>query len=251
MGWKAVAVSVSDVASMGARPSLLMLAVSVRSDGDEAFVEGLAQGVGEAADTWGLTLIGGDTTRASGARTITSVVAGPCVGRPIVRSGGRPGDRIWVTGTPGLAGVGWSTTSPSPEALAALRRPRPRVAFALELARLELATAGMDLSDGIASDLPRLCAASGCGAEVDPGSLPSHDGVTLRHQVHGGDDYELMFTANAERSDAIAELAKQLDTPVACVGRMVAGVGAHLRGQDWPEPLFAHFDASPGDATCA
>lgn len=239
VGWKAVAVSVSDVAAMGAVPRDLLVGLSVPADGDMAFVEGFARGLGEAVRHFGLTLVGGDTTRSGRARTVTTVVGGPCVAEPLMRSGASEGDDLWVTGLLGLAGEGWATANPSDAALHALRRPTPPVAFALDLAREHLASAAMDLSDGLAVDLPRLCRASGVGAVIEPDRVPGVASLQLR--VCGGDDFELLFTAPAACRDAIEALATRHGVRATRVGAVTAGPAVVLAGTAWPAPLFAHF----------
>ncbi|MCB9668220.1 MAG: thiamine-phosphate kinase [Alphaproteobacteria bacterium] len=234
VGYKAVAVSVSDVAAMGALPCWVLLGVSVPAD--DAFVEGLTAGVAEACRHFGVALAGGDTTRSPGARVITGVVGGRCAARPLLRSGGRPGDDVWVSGALGAAGAGWSRSTPPDWALAALRRPEPPVELAVTLAREGLATAAMDLSDGLATDLARLCRASGCGAEIDSAALPRPHDVSVREATRGGEDYQLLFTASPAHRTRIAALGD-----VTRIGQLTAGPAVWLDGGDWPTVLFAHF----------
>ncbi len=242
VGFKTVAVSVSDLAAMGAEPHFLMLGLSVPDD-DHAFVADFARGVGAATERWGLTLIGGDVTRSTGPRTCTSTLGGPCVAEPLRRSGARVGDRIWVTGALGWAGLGWATDDPPPRALAALRRPDPPVSLGLSLARSAVATAAMDLSDGLASDLARLCAASGVGARVDPTALPGVDSLQLK--VRGGEDFELLFTARPEDDARVLAIAAETRTEVTPVGTIVeSGDGVELLGTPWPPALFGHFSSA-------
>lgn len=246
VGFKAVAVSASDLGAMGARPHWMVLAVCLPAPHDQAWLAELAEGVGEACRAFEVALVGGDVTRTPGPRFVSVTMGGPCP-RPVRRSGARPGDVLWVTGTLGLAGAGYLLPDPPAAALRALRRPRPPVAFARDLAAAGLATAMMDLSDGLASDLPRLCAASGVGAEVDPDALPRHPDLVLEDpvplQVGAGDDYELLFTAAPGSADAIVRIGRRHDVAVTAIGS-VDGGGARLRGRAWPSDAFSHWGAA-------
>lgn len=249
VGFKAVARPVSDLAACGAEPAWLLLAVSLPDDpARERWVDGLAAGVAEACAAWGPYLVGGDVTGLppGGPRVVSATVGGPCVAEPHARAGARPGDRLWVTGTLGLAGAGWMLADPPEAALRALRRPSPPLAFGLALARAGLATAAMDLSDGLLADLPRLCRASGVGASVAPDALPADPAIAgradlLRLQVAGGDDYELLFAAPPAADDAVRAIAARTGTRVTPIGTVTAGSGAQLQGQPWPAPAFSHF----------
>lgn len=243
VGWKLVAVNVSDVAAMGGRPEWALLALSAPSPLDRAWIAAFAEGVTAACAHWGVALVGGDTTRAP--VRMASLTVGGHAPRPVLRSGGRPGDDVWVTGTLGRAAEAFLAASPRADAVAHFRRPEPRVAFAQALAGAGLATAMMDLSDGLRADLTRLCAASGCGATVDPGAIPG-DGP-LAWRVSFGEDYELLFTADAERRDAVRSLATMERTPIARVGRLEPAPGLRLEGgAEWPAALFTHFAPPSG-----
>ena len=250
IGWKVVAVSVSDLGAARARPEWMVLALSMPDRPDrERWVEGLSRGVALACRAFGLYLVGGDVTAVpqGGPIFVSATLGGRCVDRPRCRKGAVPGDDVWLTGWPGLAGAGWMSAEPGAEALAALRRPVPPLAFSLAL---DVATAAMDLSDGLAADLPRLCAASGVGAEIDPLALPVHPALlssrdSLRFVTAGGDDYELLFTAAPSDADRVRTLADGVR--VHRIGRIVAGAGARLLGRSWPEAAFGHF-RSGGDS---
>lgn len=245
VGWKAVAASASDCAAMGARPAWMVLALSVPGPDDTAWVAGLADGLAAAAAEFSVPLVGGDTTRSPGPRFVAITMGGKAT-RPILRSGAVPGDDLWMTGWPGLAGAGYALVDPPAEALAALRRPQPRVALGVALAEQALATAMMDLSDGLRADLPRLAARSGVGADVDVASLPVHPALrglpdVLRLQVAGGEDYELLFTARPADRVRIEALASAFGVPCTRIGAVTVGSAVRLIGADWPPPLFAHF----------
>jgi len=247
VGFKAVAVSVSDLAAMGARPEWMVLALALPRPVDDQWVQQFASGVGEASRKWRVGLVGGDTTRTPGSIFLSITMGGGCVAEPLTRSTASPGDELWVTGHLGLAAAGRLLDAPPPEARQALARPDPPLAFALELARARLPTAMMDLSDGLAQDLDRLCRASRAGAMVDPALLPVHpalapvpDPVPL--QVGGGDDYQLLFTAPPAASGSIRALARAHRVLATRVG-MVDDTGqARLEGRPWPA-AFSHFGA--------
>ncbi len=254
IGYKAVAVSVSDLAAMGAMPQWLLLGLSLPRTGVQGWATAFSEGLVEACDRFGVHLVGGDVTRVpDGApRVVSTTVAGRVPDPPLTRSGARPGDRIWVTGTPGLAGAGWMLDDPPAPALAALRRPRPPLAFAVAAARRGWVTAAMDLSDGPMADLPRLAAASGVQAVLDPDALPVPEGLARhpalrRAQLCGGDDYQLLFTAPDSADSAIETLAAEHDVRATAVGRIREGAGAVLASGVWPTPVFAHFapDGAP------
>jgi thiamine-monophosphate kinase len=256
VGHKLVAVSVSDLAATGASPTWAVLTLALPPGAAEGFVSGFARGLADALRRWDIALVGGDTVRTGGPVVVSLTLAGRCVGAPLVRSGARPGDDVWVTGTPGLAGLGWRTADAPPEALEALRRPDPPLAFALDVARSGLAHAAMDLSDGLERDLPRLCAASGVAAEIDAASLPSHPALeasddALVHRLAGGDDYQLLLAAPPAAHPALVELAARHGTRLTCIGRVLpahaapehARSGAFLRHGPWPDASFLHFPA--------
>ncbi|MEQ1567930.1 MAG: AIR synthase-related protein, partial [Myxococcota bacterium] len=139
-------------------------------------------------------------------------------------------------------GAGWMAEAPPPEAVRALRRPTPPLAFGLAL---DVATAAMDLSDGIGSDTPRLAAASGVALDLDAASLPAHPAIAgapelLRWQVSGGEDYQLLFTAPPEARGRVEALAGAHQVAVHRIGVARAGEGVTLTAP-WPDPAFAHF----------
>ena len=163
---------------------------------------------------------------------------------PVRRDGARPGDRIWVSGTLGDAAAGFHHGG---HGLAWLRRPQPPVGLGLALAESGLASAMMDLSDGLARDLGRLCAASGCAGHVDARALPASPQVRaapdrLALQTAFGEDYQLLFTAPATADAAVRAIAAAAGARVTPIGVCVAGEGAHLRDGPWPAPTFSHFE---------
>lgn len=245
LGWKLVAVNASDVGAMGCRPTWALCSLALPRPLNIKWFDDFLSGFTEALRHFGVTLIGGDTTRSPGPVFVSLTLAGEGP-RPVTRSGARPGDRLWVTGALGEAAAGFHGLPGAARGLAWLRRPDPPVALGAALGARGLASAMMDLSDGLAQDLARLCLASGVRADVDPARLPL--GPSLRDapdpvpcQVAFGDDYQLLFTAPPSARAAILELGVELAVPVTEIGQISAGEGASLLGRPWPTLLFEHF----------
>ena len=179
VGWKAVAVNVSDVAAMGGRPTHLVVTVAAPPGTD---VDALYDGIEEGAEAFRCPVVGGDLS-ASPVLAVSVTVLGTTDGRPpVLRSGARVGDAVWVTGP--LGGGAASSY---------LRRPAPRVTEGIAAARAG-ATAMIDVSDGLGADLGHLLDASGVGADIADGAVPVARGATLAQAMGGGEDYELVFT---------------------------------------------------------
>ncbi len=245
LGWKTLAVNVSDLAAMGAQPRWALLAAAL-PQADEAWIAAFADGFFECADAHDIDIIGGDTTR--GPLNFCVTIFGEAIpGRALLRSGARPGDEIWVSGTPGRAALGLahlqgrcSLAEPAHnECLAALLRPQPRLELGLTLARRGLATAAIDISDGLLADLGHILERSAVAASIDfaclPGSVLEYClDITLAQDclLAGGDDYELLFTASANQHAEIAALADPLRLPVSCIGRIEAGLPGQLSLRD-------------------
>lgn len=242
VGYKAVAVSVSDLAAMGARPTWMLLTLALGED--LPYAEALAQGIAEACEQWQISVVGGDTTGTPGPRVVGVALAGRCPGPVLTRSAGRVGDRLCLTGTPGLAARGYLDPTPPARALRALRRPAPRLAFALEAAPKLHAV--MDLSDGLLHDLPRLCRASNVGITLDPSSLlrdpdlagGRYDPRTLA--LCGGDDYELLFSAAPQALPELHELAHRHGIALHELGTFQADPSVTLTDGPWPSPPWSH-----------
>lgn len=237
VGWKLVAVNVSDVGAMGGTPTWGLLALSLPRPLDLAWVRAFAAGMAEACARWGLPLVGGDTTRSPGPRVATLTVGGHAP-RPVRRDGALPGDDLWIAGPLGLAAEAMLTPDPSPAALAWLRRPEPPVAFARAVA--PLVHAMMDVSDGVRTDLPRLCLASGVGARVESVAVPGAG--PLAHRLAYGDDYALLFAAPRDARDALCSHAEMSSTPLARIGSITEETSVLLDGRsEWPAAAFLHF----------
>jgi len=254
IGWKALAVNLSDLAAMAARPAWCTLSLSL-PHADEAWLDGFVEGFLRLAAQHGIALVGGDTTR--GPLSVCVTAHGLVErGGGLRRDAARSGDDIWVTGTLGDAAAALAQLQAGGVADPALRarldRPEPRVGFGMALA--SLAHACIDVSDGLLQDLGHVCRASGVGAEVDVDRLPASpalvarsSGDTLRgEQACGGDDYELCFTALPQAADAIAAITAANGTPATRIGRIVGGSGVRALRADrseWQPPRsgYAHF----------
>ncbi|HYL80801.1 MAG TPA: thiamine-phosphate kinase [Candidatus Acidoferrum sp.] len=281
LGRKALAVNVSDIAAMGGRPlhALLGLAIPLGGIG-LAELETLLLGFEEEAAAHGVTLVGGDTCASASGLVLSVTLLGraPREG-PVLRSGAKPGDSLWVTGTLGgsaaglLAlergfrpGQGWPAGLARPDwlgqqeaaaiqaALAAHLTPVPRVAAGQALAGK--ATAMIDVSDGIASDAGHLCTESGVAVRLQASRIPVHPGTSVLARLfgqealdlalRGGEDYELLFATGLDPVRCLAEAAPAL--PVTCIGEVIAGppVLTLVHSQDREEILTGGFDHFTG-----
>lgn len=231
LGWKVLAVNVSDMAAMGAAPKWALLAAALPA-ATESWIEKFARGFFTCADAFGIDVIGGDTTR--GPRNFCVTICGEVpAGKALLRSGARPGDEVWVSGKPGMAALGLAhlqgrvvlDDALRADCLAALHRPQPRVALGMALRGL--ATAAIDVSDGLLADLGHILAASGVAARlaVAVSPQPTFPDASLWRDciLAGGDDYELVFTAPAVRHAEIAALASRLGLPLTRIGEIVSG----------------------------
>ncbi|WP_312512824.1 thiamine-phosphate kinase [Massilia sp.] len=249
LGHKALAVNLSDLAAMGARPVAFTLSLALPG-ADPAWLEGFAQGLFALADAHGCELIGGDTTK--GPLNICITVFGELApGHALRRDAAQAGDDIWISGTLGdarLALAGYlNEIALEPQALeqAGLRMhlPTPRVALGLALglapSSAPIAHAALDISDGLTGDLGHILAASGVGATLNVDALPAgpvlaRQGRDLRRRftAAGGDDYELCFTAPAGARAAVIDAGRQSDTQVTRVGTIDAQAGLRLVDAD-------------------
>jgi thiamine-monophosphate kinase len=257
LGYKSLAVNLSDLAAMGAAPLAFTLALALPS-ASEAWLEGFSSGLFRAAEEYGCELVGGDTTR--GPLTISITIFGEVpLGIALRRDGAQVGDDIWVSGSLGDAAAGLAAlrgelalTSPLREAaISRLEMPTPRVGLGIALRGV--AHAAIDISDGLLGDLGHILKRSGVGALVDVDLLPL--GPTLQAQsaaravalaLNGGDDYELCFTAPVDRRDAVAAAALASTCPATRIGRITAQAGLVVvdgNGKQIAAPLrgFDHF----------
>ena len=259
LGHKSLAVNLSDLAAMGARPVAFTLALAL-PQAERSWLAGFADGLFALADAFNCELIGGDTTK--GPLNICITVFGELApGQALRRSAAVAGDDIWVSGTLGdarLALAGYrkeQALPPADLAMAGARMhtPTPRVALGCALAEAGLAHAAIDISDGLVGDLGHILKASQAGATLDVDALPAgpvlarqETGLRRRYTAAGGDDYELCFTAPASSRDAIAALAASCGTAATRVGSIEAKAGLRLvdaAGQplDLQLSSFDHF----------
>lgn len=211
VGWKCLARATSDIAAMGGRPCCFLLSLALPGNLAGKWFDEFLGGLHRASRALGCELAGGDTTRHDRVLINITVIGEVRKSSAVLRSGAQPDDLIFVSGVLGEADLGLRQLRARPGVArplnAALRKhlyPQPRLALGQWLVEHHLATAMMDLSDGLSMDLPRLCIASRVGARIDANSLPLTSGTTrgeaLQLALHGGDDYELLFTVSARKA---------------------------------------------------
>ncbi len=256
LGHKTLAVSLSDLAAMGAEPAWALLAVSLPTL-DEAWIAAFMAGFSRLAGEHRVALVGGDTTRGPLALTVQIHGFVP-FGRALRRDGAHPGDHVYVTGTLGDAALALRQRSSGRvgggDVLARrLDRPTPRLLVGRALRGL--ASAAIDVSDGLIGDLAHILAASGVGARIDvdriPRSAPFVEATAgwpveeaLSLALTGGDDYELCFTVPPDRLSDLDRVAADWDAPIRRIGRIVDGEGVTCRWRDGTsfEPAGTSFD---------
>jgi thiamine-monophosphate kinase len=263
VGHRVLARGLSDIAAMGARPVAAFISLGLpreltRTKGrGRAWIERFYDGLLALADAHKTPLAGGDLAESPVALADIVLVGAVPRGRALLRSGAQPGDLLYVTGALGGAAAGLARLGELAAArkdsarqlsipekmqplLGAHLNPQPRIAQGLWLQRRGLATAALDISDGLSTDLMHLCEESGVAAEVDAAALPFHRAATLAQALHGGEDYELLFTAppNARLPRAIAGV------PVTRIGRILrrgpARPAITLVTPKGPKPLEPH-----------
>ena len=260
---KLLRVNLSDLAAMGARPLHYLLVTALPASLGDGWVERFAAGLAEDQRRFGVDLIGGDSVATPGPAVLSLTALGEVRdGAEIRRSGARPGDRVWVSGTFGDAFLGLRALRGGCQALAAADRaalaarfqlPQPRTALGPRLAGI--AHAMIDVSDGLLADLGHICECSGVGATVALAALPlspaarqlvaGEPGLAVELAT-GGDDYELLFTAPPEADETIARLAAEVGLPLTAVGTIEPGAAVRLvdaAGKPVPvaTPGYRHF----------
>jgi thiamine-monophosphate kinase len=234
LAWKLVAVNASDVAACGARPTWALLSIALPEPLDRDWVDRFSQAFVSRLTELNIALIGGDTTRSSGPILLNLAMAGQLVRKPLLRSTAGPDEDLWVSGFLGDASGGFHLKTPALRAH--FERPDPPLALGPALAEQSLATAAMDLSDGLLQDLRRLCTASNCGADVDPALLPASAELKqatseiLVHQVAFGEDYQLLFTAKEHHRSAIQAVGDSLGLRLTRIGRTSSFPGIRIPG---------------------
>jgi thiamine-monophosphate kinase len=236
---KALRVNLSDLAAMAAEPLGYLIAAALPGATDEAWLEAFASGLRSDQREFSIVLLGGDTTATTGPLTLAVTALGTVeTGRALLRRGARPGDRIHVSGTIGDGAFGLKALRGEAGSVAEgdrqylidrYRLPQPRLALGRKLAGL--ASAAIDVSDGLAADLGHICDASGVGAVVwaerVPLSAPARAVIAagsgnLAAALTGGDDYELLFTIDPGRAAALKEVCEELRLPVTEIGEVVS-----------------------------
>jgi thiamine-monophosphate kinase len=241
VGHRAFAVNLSDIAAMGAEPAWALLALTIPRS-DEAWLSQFARAAGDLCRRHHVALVGGDTTRGPLSITVTIIGIVP-VGVALERRGGQPGDAIFVTGSPGDSAAGLALEQARLHVSDALSAQILRDRFLFPTPRCEigvalrgLASACIDISDGLGGDLEKLCAASGCGAEVEASALPVSEPLVgavgrelaREYALTGGEDYELLFTVPLARLGAMTHAIAHGLGPVTRIGSLVAGSGVRV-----------------------
>ena len=260
LGHKALAVNLSDMAAMGAMPYWATLALTLPSV-DHAWLGAFAKGFFDLAEEFNVSLVGGDTTRGPLSLNVTIMGEVPA-GAALRRSGAKAGNDVWVSGHIGDAALAVAhrkgmlqlDDADVEEALMHLYEPIPRVKLGQSLRGL--ATAAIDISDGLLADLGHICRLSGVGATVDMANVPLSD-VAKKYAtsdagrtaiVAGGDDYELCFTAPANARESIADLVDVLNIPLTRIGQIKRGKGVSLQAEGKPVKVdglgYDHFSGS-------
>jgi thiamine-monophosphate kinase len=251
VGWKCLVRAVSDIAAMGGAPRCFLLSLALPETHTGRWLDEFLGGARRAARKLGCELAGGDTTRRRDILIHVTVIGEVRTGQAVRRSGARPGDILYVSGRLGEAELGLRLLRAG-KSLAVRRDPllkkhlypEPRLALGRWLAEKRLATAMMDLSDGLSSDLPRLCAASRAGARVEATKLPAVQGSAaarirgldpVQLALHGGDDYELLFAVARNKTHRVPHAFRGL--PLTAIGEVTPGREVLLfdeRGREQP-----------------
>ncbi len=237
VGWRAIAVNLSDIAAMGGTPRFVLVSLALPEDTPVTTVDALYRGIAEISTAYALVVAGGNLSSTPGPIVIDVTALGEANGT-VTRGGARPGDRVWITGAVGKSAAGRFLAQrpgvqiPHGDALvAAYRRPTPRVEMGKVLGRVPAVTAMIDTSDGTASDLLHVAEASRVGVRVEAARLPIPPGLAeaaraagcdpMTWALAGGEDYELLFTAGGEFDGQAASLADRLNVPLACIGEIL------------------------------
>ena len=258
VGYRAVAVNLSDIAAMGARPRWMMLALTLDS-ANEDWLQEFAGGLFAAANAFGVSLVGGDTTRGKQKLISVQITGDVATGKSVGRSGASPDDLLFVSGTVGDAAAGLSLIKDedaSTEDKRFLRKRfcRPSARVELGQALAGIASAAIDVSDGLFADADRLLLASETAGVIEIDSIPlsaalrsctNDEDELIRLALAGGDDYELCFTAAPENEHKVVALADRLGVAIGCIGRLQAGAGLtcqrHGKATDFRHHGYRHF----------
>ncbi|MGA8615426.1 MAG: thiamine-phosphate kinase [Xanthobacteraceae bacterium] len=266
IGRKVLRMNLSDLAAKGANPVGFLMSVALPAGVEEQWLAAFAAGVGEDAERYGCPLLGGDTDRTPGPISVSIAAFGSVPwGKMVRRSTAKPGDYVVVTGTIGDAALGLLlrrdpgladrlALSEANRAHLQQRYLLPEPRNTLAGAVLQHASAAMDLSDGLAGDLAKLCRASSVAAEVDVARVPLSDAALavlaadpafLETVLSGGDDYEIVLTLSPQKLSAFHEAARAAGVPTAEIGRVTAGEGTRFMRDGSPLSLahssYSHF----------
>jgi thiamine-monophosphate kinase len=252
IGHKALAVTLSDVAAMGGVARFAMVSIALPHGLPTGFIEELVEGIFELADSSGVSIIGGDTSSSVDSLFIDTSVIGECAaGRAIARTGATVGDAIYVTGALGASALGLlllergfrlaklTESDARTEALRKHLAPAPRLKIGQAIGERRLATAMIDISDGLSTDLWHVLDESDCGAIIKADAIPvagcvqrlaaGDSGIEpVRLALDGGEEYELLFTSPPETQNSIAEMSKEFSVPITAIGQIVADKGLRL-----------------------
>jgi thiamine-monophosphate kinase len=263
VGWKSLAVNVSDLGAMGARPLAATVSLALPPDLPLTWVDRFYAGLDECSRRYGCPVVGGDTVRSPAGIAVSIAALGSVVpGRHLMRGGAARGDLVCVTGVLGQSAAGMAclaagrgATGVAATPVARHRRPQPPVEAGALLAAAGIASAMMDLSDGLGSDLRRLCEASDVGAQIEMLRLPISDDTRrlaarlganpMEWALHGGEDFELLFTVPPGRWAEVPPLLASLGVSATIIGR-TGGRGVRVldeagHGQPLRPRGFAHF----------
>jgi thiamine-monophosphate kinase len=258
LGRKALAVNLSDIAAMGGVPKFAMVSIALPGKFSSEFIDEILRGLFDLADASGVSIVGGDTSSSPDSFFIDVSVIGDCEnGRAVTRGGAQVGDIIYVSGSLGASALGLSLLeegvrleddSKFRDALLKHLAPEPRLSLGRAIGEAGLATAMIDISDGLSTDLWHLLDESDCGAVIHAGAIPIAECVrrsstsariadSLRLALNSGEEYELLFTVTPERSLEIAELSNAIEVPITCIGEIVASRELQIETGGRLEPL--------------
>jgi len=253
VGYKALARATSDLAAMGATPRLFFLSLAIPAARTRAWLTRLLNGMAKASGDFNIVLAGGDTTELQIVSLNITVIGEMKSGAAVRRSRARPGDSIFVSGTPGQAQLGLELIRRNLDRNSRFRKlmdphlyPQPRIRLGQLLSDRRFASSMIDLSDGLSTDLARLCAASGVGARLWVAQIPrvaipaefrTSSLDSLRMALNGGDDYELLFTVPKSREMKLRSAASHLrdSVKISRIGQIIPGSRILLMGQDGRE----------------
>ena len=262
LGRKALAISISDIAAMGASPVFCLVSLAVPATTTVKFIDALYDGISEVAGRYSVAIAGGNCSRMPGRVVIETTVVGSALpGRVVYRNGARPGDVVYVSGNPGDAALGLKVLRRRgalrggyKNAVAKHLDPTPRIELGAKLSAGRIATAMIDVSDGLYIDLERLCKSSGVAATVVADKLPLSADMArypfksararLGTILGGGEDYELVFTAARKDAKKIKRLSEKIKLPVTEIGEITGpSVHGRVRVEDGARRAIENFKA--------